>query len=99
VAWLAIIMVAMPENKPWSVTLYPHRSLTREGFVAVMAILVLVNVVGGLLFFVAGAWPVAGFMGLDVLVMWWALRQNFRDARKSEQIEISGDRVTLRRGP
>jgi uncharacterized membrane protein len=84
-------------HQPWSVTLTPHRSLTREGFVALMALVVLLNFAGGLLFMVAGAWPVSGFMGLDVLLIWWAFRRNFADARKAEHIRIEGDLVTLQR--
>ena len=93
-------MAAMEEHKPankWSVTLTPHRSLTREGFVAIMAILVLVNFVGGMFFWVAGAWPVSGFMGLDVVLIWWAFRRNFSDARRVERIVIADDLVTLQR--
>lgn len=84
-------------NPDWSVTLTPHRSLTREGFVAIMAILVILNFAGGLLFLSAGAWPVTGFMGLDVLVMWWAFRRNFKDAKRAERIVVEGDKVTLQR--
>jgi uncharacterized membrane protein len=92
-----IIIRPMENDKPWSVTLYPHRSLTREGFIAIMVILVLINFAGGLLFFVSGAWPVTGFMGLDVLLIWWAFKKNFKDARRAERIEIKDDVVTLRR--
>lgn len=81
----------------WSVTLTPHRSLTREGFVALMGILVMLNLAGGMLFLVAGAWPISGFMGLDVLLVWWAFRRNFSDARKAERIVVEGDQVTLHR--
>jgi uncharacterized membrane protein len=90
----------MSEGKPaknWSVTLTPHRSLTREGFVALMAILVFINLAGGLLFLVAGAWPITGFMGLDVLLVWWAFRVNFADARRAERIIVNDDLVTLQR--
>jgi uncharacterized membrane protein len=90
----------MDESKPdpsWSVTLTPHRSLTREGFVALMAILVFINLVGGLFFLVAGAWPISGFMGLDVLLVWWAFRKNYADARRAERIVVEGDQVTLHR--
>ena len=93
-------MATMEEHKPaksWSVTLTPHRSLTREGFIAIMVILVLVNFVGGMFFLVAGAWPVSGFMGLDVLLMWWAFRRNFSDAKRAERIVIADDLVTLQR--
>jgi uncharacterized membrane protein len=81
----------------WSVTLTPHRSLTREGFVAIMAILVAINAIGGFLFLVSGAWPITGFMGLDVLLVWWAFRANFADARRAERIVIQDDLVTLQR--
>lgn len=89
----------MEENKTrhWSVTLTPHRSLSREGFVALMLIIVLVNFVGGVLFLVSGAWPVAGFMGLDLLLIWWAFRQNFADAKRAERISVRDDLVTVQR--
>lgn len=89
---------AMDESKPdWSVTLTPHRSLSREGFVALMGALVFINLVGGLFFMVAGAWPITGFMGLDVLLIWWAFRRNYADARRAERIVVAGDQVTLHR--
>lgn len=93
----------MTDRKPdqpepaWRVTLTPHRSLTREGFVALMVILVAMNFAGGVLFLVAGAWPITGFMGLDVLLVWWAFRHNFADGQRAEQISISGDVVRLQR--
>jgi uncharacterized membrane protein len=46
---------------------------------------------------VAGAWPVSGFMGLDVLLIWWAFRQNFADAKRAERITIRDDLVTVQR--
>lgn len=92
-------MPDMEENKSrrWSVTLTPHRSLSREGFVVLMLIVVLMNFAGGLLFLVLGAWPVAGFMGLDVLLIWWAFRRNFADANCVEHITVEQDLVTLKR--
>ena len=92
-------MTPMEEHKSrlWSVTLTPHRSLTREGFVVLMVIIVLINFVGGLLFLVSGAWPVAGFMGLDVLLIWWAFRQNFADGKCAERITVRDDLVILQR--
>lgn len=92
-------MTPMTENKSrlWSVTLTPHRSLTREGFVVLMLIVVLINFASGLLFLVSGAWPVAGFMGLDVLLIWWAFRQNFADGKCAERITVRDDLVILQR--
>ena len=39
-------------SKAWQATLTPHRSLSREGFLAVMVLVVLVNLVVGGLFMV-----------------------------------------------
>ncbi len=73
----------------WRATLTPHRSLSRQGFVALMAAIVAINLVGSIVFSVIGAWPVAGFMGLDVGLVWWAFRANFAAARRAERIEIT----------
>jgi uncharacterized membrane protein len=93
----------MDESNPllaspkWAVTLTPHRSLSRNAFVTLMAILVALNLTGGILFWAIGAWPVMGFMGLDVLIAWWAFRRNFADADRFERIVIEGEHVTLTR--
>jgi uncharacterized membrane protein len=73
----------------WRATLTPHRSLSRQGFVAVMAAIIAVNLAGGIVFAAIGAWPVTGFMGLDVALVWWAFRANFAAARQAERIEIT----------
>ena len=83
--------------KAWQATLTPHRSLSREGFLIVMAIVVAVNLMVGALFMAIGAWPVAGFAGLDVLIIWWAFRANFADARQMERISITDHELVLER--
>ena len=82
-------------SKAWQATLTPHRSLTRQGFLAVMLIVVAVNLVVGGLFVALGAWPVAGFAGLDILIIWWAFHANFADARQMEQISITDHELIL----
>lgn len=54
------------KTKAWQATLTPHRSLSRSGFLLIMALVILINLVVGGLFMVVGAWPVAAFAGLDV---------------------------------
>ena len=51
----------------------------------------------GTVFWVAGAWPVIGFMGLDVALVYIALRLNFRSARATEIISLTRDQLTIRR--
>ena len=40
-------------------------------------------------FVALGAWPVVGFMGLDVLAFYWAFRVNYRDARAYEDVSVT----------
>jgi len=89
----------MDDTKPktWRATLTPHRSLSREGFLILMTVIVGLNLTVGMFFYVIGAWPVVGFMGLDVALIWWAFRANFADARRAEHIEITSDELVLRR--
>jgi len=84
-------------TKTWQATLTPHRSLTRQGFLTVMTLVAAVNLVVGGLFAAIGAWPVAGFAGLDVLLIWWAFKANFDDARRLERISITEGELVLDR--
>lgn len=84
-------------SKVWQATLTPHRSLNRQGFMVLMGLVILVNVVVAGMFVALGAWPIAGFAGLDVLLVWWAFRVNFADARKLERISITDHELVLDR--
>ncbi|MGY3454736.1 putative membrane protein [Bradyrhizobium sp. LM3.4] len=85
------------EPQIFSARLTPHRSLNRTGFLAVMLFLSAVSFVTGLAFLMMGAWPVFGFFGLDVLVIWWAFKANFRAARASEEIVVTPSELRVRR--
>lgn len=85
------------EVQIFSALLTPHRSLNRTGFLAVMLFLSVVSFVTGLVFLMMGAWPVFGFFGLDVLVIWWAFKVNFRAARASEEIMVTPSELRVRR--
>ena len=85
------------EAQIFSALLTPHRSLNRTGFVAVMLFLSVVSFVTGLAFLMMGAWPVFGFFGLDVLVIWWAFKANFRAARAREEIVVTASEFRVRR--
>jgi len=85
------------EAQIFSALLTPHRSLNRTGFLAVMLFLSVVSFVTGLVFLMMGAWPVLGFFGLDVLVIWWAFKVNFRTARAREEIVVTPSELRVRR--
>lgn len=77
--------------------LTPHRSLSRKGFLILMSVVIAVNFVGGLVFLLKGAWPVFGFCGLDVALVYWAFKANYRAARAHETIQLSDDELRVRR--
>lgn len=71
------------------VVMYPHRSLGPTGFLVLMAALCACSFVVGLAFILSGAWPVVGFLGLDVLVVYVAFRLNYRAARAYETVRLT----------
>lgn len=81
----------------WSITLVPHRSLTRRGYYYLMAFVILANAIPAVTFLKMGAWPIAGFLGADVALIWWALNRNTRDQYEAERITADEDVVTLHR--
>lgn len=84
-------------TKGWAATLTPHRSLGPTGFHALMAAVGGVNLFAAIYFYVQGAWPIVGFMGLDVALLYWAFKRNYADARVAERIEITDHDVVVRR--
>src|SRR5260221_6681385 len=77
--------------------LAPHRSLKPAGFAAIMAVFGGISVVAGTLFVLHGAWPVMGFFGLDVGLVYLAFRINYRSARRQERIRLVADALTVER--
>jgi uncharacterized membrane protein len=69
--------------------LTPHRSLGRTGFTVLMGALMAAWAVTGAIFLAHGAWPVFGFFGLDVLLVYVAFRMNYRAARVREEVSVS----------
>jgi uncharacterized membrane protein len=88
-----------PQHEPtlFSATITPHRSLGATGFVVLMSAVALVSFIGGLFFFLIGAWPVVGFFGLDVVLIWWAFRVNYRAARAYEEVTMTASALTVRK--
>jgi uncharacterized membrane protein len=85
------------EPKLFSALLTPHRSLNRTGFLVLMGFLTLVSFAAGVAFLLMGAWPVFGFFGLDVLVVYGAFRINFRRATATEEISVTPSELRVRR--
>jgi uncharacterized membrane protein len=81
----------------FSALLTPHRSLNRTGFLLVMAAVSVASFAAGIACLMIGAWPVLGFLGLDVLAVYVAFRINFRSAKAYEEILVTPSELRLRR--
>jgi len=81
----------------FSARLTPHRSLSRNGFLILMAFVIAVSFAAGIAFLMMGAWPVFGFFGLDVLIIYWAFKLNYRHAAATEDIVVTPYEIRVRR--
>lgn len=73
----------------FSARLTPHRSLSRDNMRLLIGLFAGACILTSLPFLFLGAWPVAGFMGLDIALLYWAFRANFRDARAYEDVTVT----------
>ncbi len=90
--------VAGADGPPlFSAVLTPHRSLGPRGFAIVMTVMAIMAAATGFVFWRLGAWPVPGFMGLDVALVYLAFRLNYRQARAVEEISLTRSLLTVRR--
>ena len=80
--------------------LTPHRSLSPTGFWVLMTLVSAVSFVSGMFFALHGAWPVFGYFGLDVLLIYLAFRASYRSARLYETVKLTADALVVERiGP
>ena len=82
-------------NSDFSAVLTPHRSLSPRGFLVLMSVISVVSFAAGMAFFLAGAWPVLGFFGLDVLLIYFAFKLNYYAGRAYEAVSITGNTLTV----
>ena len=81
----------------FSAILTPHRSLSMRGFLIVMTLVGGVSFAAGVTFLLMGAWPVFGFFGLDVLLIYLAFRANYRAATAFEQVSVTPSELHVRK--
>ena len=99
-------MVEQPRDDPgapsaepviFNARLTPHRSLSERGFVVLMAAVCLISFSAGLVFFLVGAWPVIGFLGFDVGLIYLAFRINYRRGTTYETLRLTPSSLTIDR--
>ena len=88
-----------PDAEPtlFSAIITPHRSLGGFGFLVLMGVVSVVSFAAGMVFLLMGAWPVFGFFGLDVLLIYWAFRANYRAAAAYEQVMVTHSELRVRK--
>jgi len=86
-----------PDEPFFQALLTPHRSLGRTGFMVLMGTLAAIWLVTGAIFLARGAWPVFGFFGLDLLLVYGAFRLNYRAARAREEVSVSRTSLDIRK--
>lgn len=82
-------------SRSFRAVLTPHRSLSQAGFLALMVVMCISCFGTGIVFLALGAWPVFGFLGLDVLLIYVAFRLNYLAARAYETVELTPDLLAL----
>ena len=77
--------------------LMPHRSLPLAGFRLLVGALSALACLAGVVFLLLGAWPVLGFFGLDIALLAWCFRANYRQGRRRERLRLTPDALTVER--
>ncbi len=94
---LAMQACPVPTALPFRCVLKPHRSLSKRGFMIFMGVICGLSFIAGIVFLALGAWPVMGFFGLDVALVYLAFKLNYRAARAVEMIEVTRDELIVTR--
>jgi uncharacterized membrane protein len=84
-------------RKEANFVLHPHRSLSPYGFLVLMVTISVFSFTLGMMFLMMGAWPVMGFFGLDVALIYYAFKCNYRSGRIYETIALSPEILKLTR--
>ena len=89
------------EDEPiLALRLAPHRSLAPAAARKLMAASFTVTAAFSLPFYLIGAWPIVGFLGLDVALLYLAFRASYRSARLYETVKLTEDALVVERiGP
>jgi uncharacterized membrane protein len=75
--------------------LTPHRSLSKRGFVVLLVVLAIYNLLVAGFLLAIGAFPVPIFLGLDFLAVFVAFRVSYGRARICERVQVTADQVRV----
>ena len=88
----------MNKNKNlYSITLKPYRSLNKIGFITMMVVLCGFSFITGIIFMKKGAWPVFGFFGLDILLVYIFFRLSYKSGKEFEVINLTKKKLIIKK--
>ena len=79
----------------FDLVLRPNMSLSRRGFFWLMVFFTAISVIVGGYFWSLGAWPVFGFFGLDVALLYGAFRLNYRYGKRYETLSMAEEKLVF----
>ena len=86
------------QSRKVQLSLWPHRSLPRRGFVAfILATFAMITIPLYPLLGTFALWGVLPFLLLATAGLWWGLERSYRDADLREDLTIDQTQVHLRR--
>jgi uncharacterized membrane protein len=90
---------ATPEKQSplFAAHLTPHRAMSGKGVRWVIAFTAVLASIPAITFYAMGAWPVAGLLGLDVGLLWWAMSASLKSGEAFEDITLWPDALDIRR--
>ncbi len=78
----------MHDKPVFSATLTPYRSMGADANRWVVVLYGVLTTIPALFFFHIGAWPIIGFMGLDIAALWLALKLSRRSGQAYEEVTL-----------
>ena len=81
----------------FATTVAPYRSLPPRSLTWIMVGLAAFGFCSSIGFVLAGAWPVTGFFGLDIALLYLAFRLSYRSARQRESLRLTQQALDVER--
>ena len=88
---------AFADKETVTITLWPHRSLSYKGFRLLMLCLASLMSMIATGLYMLGAWPVIGFLGAEIFIIWFAFKMNYKSGQLIETVVITPGRVKITR--
>ncbi|MCB9943985.1 MAG: DUF2244 domain-containing protein [Geminicoccaceae bacterium] len=84
-------MIDRSTTQHFEAILYPNQPVSPRTFVLLMGGVSLVVSTMSLIFISMGAWPISGFLGLDVVLLFVAFRWAQREARRHQRVTLDDE--------